>query len=51
MKKRFNNMESILEKLIAGLSKATDQHQFNTMTQSLFSSGVLKIGEEETERK
>jgi methionyl-tRNA synthetase len=45
MKKRFSNMESMLEKLLAGLSKATDQQQFNIMTQTLFSSGVLKIEE------
>jgi hypothetical protein len=47
MKKRFSSMESMLEKLIAGLSKATDQQQFNTMTETLFSSGVLKIEEAE----
>ena len=41
MKKRFSSMESMLEKLVAGLSKATDQQQFNAMAQSLFSSGVL----------
>jgi len=43
MEKQFNNMQSMLEKLIAGLSKTSDQQQFNTMTQSLLSSGVLKI--------
>lgn len=36
-----NAMQSTLEKLIAGLSKTTDQ-QFNTIAQSLFSSAVLK---------
>ena len=41
MKKRFSSMESMLEKLVAGLSKATDQQQFNAMAQSLFSSGIL----------
>jgi hypothetical protein len=45
IKKRFSSMESMLEKLIAGLSKATDQQQFNIMTQTLFSSGVLKVQE------
>jgi integrase len=37
-----NTMQSTLEKLIAGLSKTTDHQQFNTIAQSLFSSGVLK---------
>ena len=45
MKKRFSSMECMLEKLIAGLSKATDQQQFNIMAQTLFSSGILKIEE------
>ncbi|HZD81702.1 MAG TPA: hypothetical protein VE076_02390 [Nitrososphaeraceae archaeon] len=43
MEKQFNNMQSMLEKLIAGLSKTSDQQEFNTMTQSLLSSGVLKV--------
>jgi predicted amidophosphoribosyltransferase len=43
MKIQFNTMQSMLEKLIAGLSKTSDQQQFNTMTQSLLSSGVLKV--------
>jgi integrase len=43
MEKQFNNMQSMLEKLIAGLSKTSDQQQFNAMTQSLLSSGVLKV--------
>jgi integrase/recombinase XerD len=43
MEERFNNMESMLEKLIAGLSETTDQQQFQTMTKSLFSSGLLKL--------
>jgi integrase/recombinase XerD len=42
IEERFNNMQSMLEKLIAGLGKATDQKQINTMTQSLFSSGILR---------
>jgi integrase len=33
MKVQFNTMQSMLEKLIAGLSKTSDQQQFNTMTQ------------------
>jgi integrase len=43
MQQQFNNMQSMLENLIRGLSNATDQQQFNTMTQSLLSSGVLKV--------
>lgn len=42
MEERVNRMQSILEKLIAGLSKTTDQQQANTIAQSLFSSGMLK---------
>ena len=41
MKIQFNTMQSMLDKLIAGLSKTSDQQQFNTITQSLFSSGIL----------
>ena len=41
IKRRFSSMEGMLEKLVAGLSKTTDQQQFNAMAQSLFSSGVL----------
>jgi hypothetical protein len=47
MKVQFNTMQSMLEKLIAGLSKTSDQQQFNTMTQSLLSSGVLKVASKE----
>jgi uncharacterized protein (DUF3084 family) len=43
MQQQFNNMQSMLESLIRGLSNATDQQQFNTMTQSLLSSAVLKV--------
>ena len=43
MEVRFNNMQSMLEKLIAGLSKTRDQQQVNTMTESLLSSGILKV--------
>ena len=52
MEERFNSMQSMFEKLIAGLSKTTDQQQLNNVTQSLFSSGILKpvVGEERTNR-
>ena len=43
MQSQLNTVQSMLEKLITGLSKTTDQQQFNTMTQSLLSSGVLKV--------
>ncbi len=42
MEERFNNMQSMLERLVAGLSKTTDQQLANTIAQSLFSSGMLK---------
>ena len=35
-------MHSMLEKLIGGLSKATDQNELNMVAQSMFSSGILK---------
>jgi hypothetical protein len=43
MQSRLNTVQSMLEKLITGLSKTTDQQQFNAVTQSLLSSGVLKV--------
>jgi hypothetical protein len=43
MKEQFNPIQSMLEKLIAGLGKAQDQQQVNTMAESLFSSCVLKL--------
>jgi hypothetical protein len=42
MEKKFNNMQGMLEKLIAGLFNTTDQNQLNTMAKSLVNSGVLK---------
>jgi hypothetical protein len=42
MEERLNDMQSMLERLIAGFSKTTDQQQANTIAQSLFSSGMLK---------
>jgi hypothetical protein len=47
MQSQLNTVQSMLEKLITGLSKTTDQQQFNTMTQSLLSSGVLKVASKE----
>ena len=48
MEERFNNMQGMLEKLVAGLSKTTDQQQVNIIGESLVSSGVLKIATETT---
>ena len=41
---KFNNIQSMLEKLIAGHSNATDQQQTTTLVTNLFNSGVLKSG-------
>ena len=43
IEERFNNMQSMLEKLITGLKEVTDQQQVNIITESLFSSGALKV--------
>ena len=48
---KFNTMQSMLEKVIAGLGKATDQQQVNTMAASLFSSGVLKLSTENIQQE
>lgn len=45
MQKQFDNMQSMLEKLIGGLCHTQDNKQFNTMAQSLFSSGLLKLAD------
>ena len=42
MEDRFNNMQSMLEKLIIGLSRTENQQQFNLMAETLVTSGVLK---------
>jgi glucuronate isomerase len=41
---RLGIKQSMLEKLIAGHSNATDQQQTTTLVTSLFNSGVLKSG-------
>jgi hypothetical protein len=43
VEKQLSSTQLMLEQLIAGLGKITDQQQLNTVAQSLFSSGVLKI--------
>ncbi|HZA70374.1 MAG TPA: zinc ribbon domain-containing protein [Nitrososphaeraceae archaeon] len=42
MEEKFNAMQSMMERLLVGLSKETDQQQLNTIAQSMFSSGILK---------
>jgi len=42
IQQQYDNLQSLLERLIMGLSKTTDQQQANTIAQSLFSSGILK---------
>ena len=42
MEERFNNMQSMIEKLISHLTNTTDQQQANSIAQSLFTSGILK---------
>jgi hypothetical protein len=40
---QLNNTQQMLQQLITGLGKITDQHQVNLMAKSLFSSGILKM--------
>jgi integrase len=49
MEERFNDMESIFEKLVASLTKTSNQHQRNIIAESLFSSGLLKMTSHEQE--
>lgn len=42
VEERLNSTQQMLQQLIAGLGKITDQEQLNTVALSLFSSGVLK---------
>jgi integrase len=42
MEEQFNIMQSMMEKLILSLGKTTDQQQLNTLTESMFASGILK---------
>jgi hypothetical protein len=49
MEDKFNNMQGMLEKLVTGLSNIQDKQQFDAITQSLFSSGVLKTAQVKTE--
>ena len=42
---RFNEMQSKLESLVAGLEKLEDQKTLTTVSKSLFSSGILQVAE------
>lgn len=48
MEDKFNNIQGMLEKLITGLSNIQDKQQFNAMTQSMLSSGILKVASPST---
>ena len=39
---QLNSTQQMLQQLIAGLGKITDQQQLNVLAQSMFSSGILK---------
>jgi hypothetical protein len=43
MKQQFNNMQSMLEKLIMSMSNIQNQQQFGAMAQSLWESIDLKV--------
>ena len=45
LKEQFSSMRNMLESLIKGLSETKEQHQINSITQSLFSSGIIKEAE------
>jgi integrase len=47
MKQQFNNMQSMLEKLIMSVSNIQNPQQFGSMAQSLFTAGMLKTEEKE----
>jgi hypothetical protein len=42
VEEQLSSTQYMLEQLIAGLGKVTDQQQFNIFAQSMFSSGILK---------
>jgi integrase/recombinase XerD len=45
MQQQFNNMQSMLEKVIMSISDIQNPQQFGSMAQSLFTAGMLKIEE------
>jgi hypothetical protein len=42
LKNQFSSMKNMIEGLVKGLSETKDQQKVNIITQSLFSSGVIK---------
>jgi hypothetical protein len=44
MEKQFNEMQSQMQSFVSTLSKLTEQGQVNTVAQTLYSSGILKEG-------
>jgi integrase len=44
VEEQLSSTQHMLQQLIAGLGKITDQQQLNVLAQSLFSSGILKAG-------
>ena len=42
VEEQLNSTQFMLEQLIEGLGKITDQQQLYTIAQSMFSSGILK---------
>ena len=45
IEENFNNMQSILEKVITSITQVQNPDQFSTIAQSLFASGVIKVEE------
>ena len=45
IEENFNSMQSMLEKVITAITQVQDPHQFSTIAQSLFTSGVLRVKE------
>jgi integrase len=45
MKQQFDNMQSMLEKVIMGMSNIEDPKQFSAIAQSLLTAGMLKVQE------
>jgi len=43
VEEKYNNMQSMLEKIIASLAQVQNPEHFSSMAQSLLSSGILKV--------
>jgi integrase/recombinase XerD len=44
VEEQLSSTQHMIQQLITGLGKITDQQQLNTLAQSMFSSGILKAG-------